>query len=52
MSILQKEMAKMDVERKARKVEERKLADFTRDFLQSHVSDDELAMVGGWSISR
>ena len=45
MSILQKEMAKMDVERKARKVEERKLADFTRGFLQSHVSDDELAMV-------
>ena len=45
MSILQKEMAKMDVERKAREVEERKLADFTRDFLQSHVSDDELAMV-------
>jgi hypothetical protein len=45
MSILQKEMEKMDVERKAREAEEKKLADFTRDFLQKHVSEDEIAMV-------
>jgi len=45
MSILQKEMSKMDVERKVREAEERKLTDFTRTFLQDHVSDDEIAMV-------
>ena len=45
MSILQKEMEKMDVERKAREAEEKKLADFTRDFLTNHVSEDEIAMV-------
>ena len=45
MSILQKEMDKMDVERKAREAEEKKLADFTRDFLHKHVSEDEIAMV-------
>ena len=45
MSILQKEMEKMDVERKAREAEEQKLADFTRDFLHKHVNEDEIAMV-------
>jgi hypothetical protein len=45
MSILQKEMDKMDVERKAREAEEKKVADFTRDFLQKHVSEDEIAIV-------
>ena len=45
MSILQKEMDKMDVERKAREVEEKKLAAFTSDFLHKHVSEDEIAMV-------
>ncbi len=45
MSILQKEMEKVDVERKAREAEEKKLADFTRDFLANHVSEDEIAMV-------
>lgn len=45
MSILQKEMEKMDVEQKARAAEEKKLADFTRDFLQTHVGEDEIAMV-------
>ena len=45
MSILQKEMEKMDVERKAREAEERGLADFTRDFLTNHVNEDEIAMV-------
>ena len=45
MSILHKEMDKMDVERKAREAEEKRLSDFTRDFLQKHVGEDELAMV-------
>ena len=45
MSILQKEMEKMDVERKAREAEEKKLADFTSDFLHKHVTEDEIAMV-------
>lgn len=45
MSILRKEMEKMDVEQKAREVEERRVADFTRDFLSKHVSEDEIAMV-------
>ena len=45
MSILQKEMDKMDVARKAREAEEKKLAAFTADFLHKHVSDDEIAMV-------
>ena len=45
MSVLQKEMEKVDTERKAREVEERKLAEFTRDFMNNHVSEDEMAMV-------
>jgi hypothetical protein len=45
MSILRKEMEKMDVERKAREAEETKLAAFTRDFLSNHVTEDEIAMV-------
>ena len=49
MSILRKEMEKMEVEmegeRKAREVEERKLAEFTHAFLHQHVSEDEIAMV-------
>jgi hypothetical protein len=45
MSILQKEMEKMDVERKAREAEERKIRAFTDDFLHKHVSEDEIAMV-------
>jgi hypothetical protein len=45
MSILRKEMEKMDVERKAREAEEKKLAAFTDDFLHKHVSEDEIAMV-------
>ncbi len=45
MSILQKEMDKMDVERKAREAEEKRLRALTQDFLQKHVSDDEIAMV-------
>ena len=45
MSILQKEMEKMDVARKAREAEEKQLAAFTQDFLHKHVSEDEIAMV-------
>ena len=45
MSILQKEMDKMDTERKAREAEEQRLSAFTRDFLHQHVSGDEIAMV-------
>ena len=45
MSILQKEMDKMDVERKAREAEEKRLSAFTQDFLHRHVGDDEIAMV-------
>ncbi len=45
MSILQKEMDKMDVERKAREAEQKKLTAFTDDFLHKRVSEDEIAMV-------
>jgi hypothetical protein len=45
MSILRKEMEKMDAERTAREAAEKKLAAFADDFLQRHVSDDEIAMV-------
>jgi hypothetical protein len=45
MSILQKEMDKMEAERKAREAEEKRLADFTHDFLHKHVSEDEIAVV-------
>ena len=45
MSILRKEMDKMDVERKAREAEQAKLTAFTDDFLHKHVSQDEIAMV-------
>ncbi len=45
MSILRKEMEKLDTERKAREAEEHKLAEFTKSFLHEHVSEDEIAMV-------
>jgi len=45
MSILKKEMDKMDVERKVREAEQAKLTAFTDDFLHKHVSADEIAMV-------
>ena len=45
MSILQKEMERMDEERRAREAEQQKLAQFTQDFLHKHVSDEEVAMV-------
>ena len=45
MSILQKEMEKMDVERKAREAEEKRLTAFTQQFLHNHVGEEEIAMV-------
>lgn len=45
MAILEKEMEKMDVARKAREVEEKKLTEFTEAFLTEHVSEEEIAMV-------
>jgi hypothetical protein len=45
MSILQKEMEKMDGERKLREAEQKKLTAFTDEFLHKHVSEDEVAMV-------
>ena len=45
MSMLRKEMEKMDVERNAREAEQKRLADFTAGFLHSHVGEDEIAMV-------
>jgi len=45
MSILQKEMEKMDGERKAREAEEKRVTQFTEDFLHQHVTDEEVAMV-------
>jgi hypothetical protein len=45
LSILQKEMEKVDLERKAREAAEQKVQTFTADFLHQHVSEDEIAMV-------
>jgi hypothetical protein len=45
MTILQKEMEKAEQEQKAREAEQKKLADFTADFLHEHVTEDEIAMV-------
>jgi len=45
MSILQKEMERMDGERKAREAQERELTTFTQTFLHNHVNEDELVVV-------
>lgn len=45
MAILRKEMERMDEARSARETEEKQLSEFARDFMQNHVSDDEMAMV-------
>ncbi|MER2510346.1 hypothetical protein [Amaricoccus sp.] len=45
MSILKKEMDRMEVEQRARDEEQKKLTAFTDDFLHKHVSEDEIAMV-------
>jgi hypothetical protein len=48
MSILRKGMERMDVERKAREAEQKRLTAFTDDFLHKHVGEDEIAWCGGW----
>ena len=45
MTILNNEMAKVDAERALREAEQKKLADFTTDFLHKHVGEDEIEMV-------
>lgn len=45
MSILRKEMERMDEARNARDAEEKKHEAFAQDFLHHHVSDEEIAMV-------
>lgn len=45
LSILQREMERMDVDRKAREAEEVKHAAFAKDFLHNHVSEEETEMV-------
>jgi hypothetical protein len=45
MQLLSKEMEKVDDARRAKELEQKKLADFTAAFLGSHVSEDEVAMV-------
>jgi hypothetical protein len=44
-AMLEAEMAKMDVEAKAKAAEQKKLADFAESFLKSHVSESEIEMV-------
>jgi hypothetical protein len=45
MSLLKKEMEKASEAQKAREFEQKKLTDFTAEFLGNHVSEDEIAMV-------
>jgi hypothetical protein len=45
MTMLQKEMERMDQERKAKEVEQKRLSEFTGDFLHNHVTEEEIAMV-------
>jgi hypothetical protein len=45
MAVLQKEMEKVEAERKARAVEEKKLASFAHDFMNNRIGEEELAMV-------
>ncbi|MEP9387700.1 histidine kinase [Mesorhizobium sp. KR9-304] len=45
MTVLQKEMEKVDAARKEREAEERRLSEFARDFLHNHVGEKEMAMV-------
>lgn len=45
LSILQKEMDRMEGERKAREAEEARVSAFTREFLHQHVTEEEIAMV-------
>lgn len=45
MQMLEREMAEMEKERKLRTLQEQKLADFASDFLEKHVTEQEIAVV-------
>ncbi|MCA1409206.1 histidine kinase [Ensifer sp. IC3342] len=45
MQMLEREMEQMDKERKLRSMQEQKLADFAADFLEKHVTEQEIAIV-------
>jgi len=45
MQILQREMEEMEKERKLKALDEKKHADFAGDFLEKHVSEEEIAVV-------
>ncbi|RUV54196.1 histidine kinase, partial [Mesorhizobium sp. M1A.F.Ca.IN.022.02.1.1] len=45
MQMLEREMAEMEKERKLRSLQEQKLADFAADFLEEHVTEQEIAVV-------
>lgn len=45
MTLLKQELEKVELEEKKRKVEEKKIADFTEDFLGGHVTNNEIALV-------
>ena len=45
MQVLQREMEEMEKERKLKALDEKKHADFAGDFLEKHVSEEELALV-------
>ncbi|MBB4188073.1 histidine kinase [Sinorhizobium terangae] len=45
MQMLEREMAEMEKERKLRSLQEQKLADFAADFLEKHVTEQEIAVV-------
>ena len=45
MQMLEREMEQMDKERKLRSMQEQKLTDFAADFLEKHVTEQEIAVV-------
>ncbi len=45
VQMLEREMAEMEKERKLRSLQEHKLADFAAEFLERHVSEQEIAVV-------
>jgi len=45
MQVLQREMEEMEKERKLKALDEKKHADFAGDFLEKHVSEEEIAVV-------
>ena len=45
MQMLEREMEQMDKERKLRSMQEQKLSDFAADFLEEHVTEQEISVV-------